>query len=76
VVLVTGTMEPLGAFETPEEMRAETPSGTEGRSKSLLMPLSPIRSALHLGALRLVAVVLWFSIRVMLSSPYFSARAS
>ena len=69
-------MEPLGALETPEEIRSATPEGTAGMSKSVLRPASLIRPAEHLGAFRLVAVVLWFSIRVMFRPLYLSARAS
>lgn len=49
-------MLPVGAFGTPLAMMEDAPLGTAGISKSLLKSLLSMRSALHSGASRLVAV--------------------
>lgn len=59
-------MEPVGAFETPEEMRSSAPLGGEGMLKSVLNPSLDTRLATQAGGERAVAVLLLLSRRVAL----------
>lgn len=71
-VAVTDTRAPVGASETPDEIRASTPLGREGMSNSSLKSSARIKSEEQRGAVMPVAVSLLASRSVTLMRLYCS----